>query len=377
MASNEAIDPRALSLFTGMGGMDVGARIAGIPVALGVDIEQSALDVLASYAPCPTAQLDLGDGPPDELAERANLDGRPLVVFGGPPCTGFSHAGFWLDGKRNGLDPAVSLLARFGTIVIRLQPEAWVLENVPGLTFKTFRSQFEHFKTMVSADYSVHAQILNAADFGVPQRRNRLFVVGLRGHGREFKFPEPFVPRERHRTAAWAFRGIPSTENPVEPDERLEGRYAHLLPEVPEGDNYLYFTERRGHHEPQFKWRSRYWSFLKKLHPDEPSNTLPATRVTNNGPFHWENRHLRIREMARIQGFPDSAALRPTEDHRRFVGNAVPPLLAGAVFSRLADTLGGPGGTSASCPLESMRAPTASSRAISEAIQAALTSEER
>ena len=94
-------------------------------------------------------------------------------------------------------------------------------------------------------------------------------------------------------------------------------------------DNYLYFTEKRGYPEPKFKWKSRYWTFLLKLTPDRPSWTIQASFSTNQGPFHWRNRFLRIEELKRIQTIPDSYELcGDFKEQWRQVGNAVPSNMA-------------------------------------------------
>jgi DNA (cytosine-5)-methyltransferase 1 len=121
-----------------------------------------------------------------------------------------------------------------------------------------------------------------------------------------------------------------------EREERLTGRWAGLLEAIPPGDNYLFYTKRRGHPDPVFEWRSRYWSFLLKLHPGRPSPTIQAQPGPNVGPFHWENRRLRVPEVKRLFTFPDDFELVGT---RRSVqaqlGNAVPPLLAEKVVKQL------------------------------------------
>jgi len=100
----------------------------------------------------------------------------------------------------------------------------------------------------------------------------------------------------------------------------------------------LYFTAERGHSKPVFKWRSRYWSFLLKLSPDLPSWTIQARRSNNMGPFHWQNRILRLEEIRRLQTFPDCWQLAgTTEQQWRQLGNAVPPLLAQSLGQAIRD----------------------------------------
>ena len=118
------------------------------------------------------------------------------------------------------------------------------------------------------------------------------------------------------------------------------GRFKHLLEELPPGENYLYFTAERGHPNPQFKYRSRFWTYLLKLSPDKPSWTIQAKRTNNMGPLHWRNRVLRIEEIKRLQTFPDDFVLTGDVNKKwRQVGNAVPPRLAQAMAESIMQTL--------------------------------------
>ena len=117
----------------------------------------------------------------------------------------------------------------------------------------------------------------------------------------------------------------------------MRGRWSHLLPEVPPGDNYLHFTEERGHPEPIFEWRSRYWSFLLKLDPHRPSPTIQARPGPNVGPFHWDNRRLRVPELRRLFTFPDDFVfVGKRASVQAQIGNSVPPLLAEKVARAIA-----------------------------------------
>ena len=116
---------------------------------------------------------------------------------------------------------------------------------------------------------------------------------------------------------------------PEDKDRRPGSKHKDLLPLVPPGDNYLYFTAERGYPNPIFKWRSRYWTFLLKLSPDRPSWTIQASFSNNTGPFHWKNRWLRINEIKRLQTFDDSYDFAGDfKEQWRQIGNAVPVLLA-------------------------------------------------
>ena len=114
-----------------------------------------------------------------------------------------------------------------------------------------------------------------------------------------------------------------------EKDQRPGSKDYELLKDIPPGDNYLYYTEKRGYPNPKFKWKSRYWPFLLKLSPDRPSWTIQASFSNNQGPFHWRNRFLRITELKRLQTFPDNYELIGDEKEQwRQLGNAVPVLVA-------------------------------------------------
>ena len=130
---------------------------------------------------------------------------------------------------------------------------------------------------------------------------------------------------EPHRTA-WDALG--DLGEPEEKDLETTGRWADLLPSVPEGRNYLWHTDRGGG-IPLFGWRRRYWSFLHKLAKHRPAWTIPAEPGPATGPFHWQNRHLSMRELCRLQTFPDGYhVLGNRREVQRQLGNAVPSLLA-------------------------------------------------
>ncbi|MCP3880242.1 MAG: DNA cytosine methyltransferase [Sulfitobacter sp.] len=325
----------AASLFCGIGGLDLGAALAGCDVRLGIDSDRDAVELHNKTFGGTSQVSDLG-ARKISLSDAWPLPSAPDLVIGGPPCTGFSHAGFWIDKKRNSLDPASELLGKMVDAARELRPRAVVVENVPGLAFRNHRHRLDSLVNRLrAAGYATTWGILNSAQFGVAQARRRLFVVGiLEGPPLDLNGWPPFP----QRSAGWALKNVQASP---EPGEVPQGSHGYLLPEVPLGGNYLHFTAERGYDKPKFQYRSRYWSFLLKLDPSAPSPTIPASRVTFNGPFHWENRHLRSPELARLQGFPDWFPL--DSDHlasRRHIGNAVPPLLAGAVIDRVLDALG-------------------------------------
>jgi DNA (cytosine-5)-methyltransferase 1 len=338
----------AISLFSGAGGLDLGVEAAGYRVAAAVEPDPDAADTMEknfSHLAAPVIREDILQVPTKEILRTAGLRGRerPDLLVGGPPCTPFSKSGFWLEWKRAGLDPDASLLQAYTRVLAEARPRAFVLENVYALTYnnKASRPAFERLLREIDvAGYRCNWAVLNAADYGVPQSRPRLFVVGAPRHERTPTLPEPthggrWERRSTgdctrpHITAGEAFAGLVSTP---EPEEVVRGQYGGLLPKIPRGDNYLYFTTERGHPAPLFEWRSRYWSFLLKLDPERPSPTIQAQPGPNVGPFHWENRRLRVPELKRLFTFPDDFEFVGRRSSvQAQVGNSVPPTLAAAV----------------------------------------------
>lgn len=343
----------AISLFSGAGGLDLGAERAGFHVRAAVEYDRDAALTMEKNFPrleAPVIQSDILDTSTRDILRAAGLRGRerPDLLIGGPPCTPFSKSGFWLEWKRQGLDPDASLLQAYTRVLAEAKPRAFVLENVYALTYdnKASRPAFLRLlKELEEAGYAFTHRVLNAADYGVPQARPRLFIVGARKGSRIPQLPEPThggrwerrstgnVERP-HVTAGEALAGLVTDP---EPSEVVRGTWGHLLPCIPPGDNYLHYTAERGHPSPEFKWRSRYWSFLLKLDPEKPSPTIQAQPGPNVGPFHWENRRLRVAEVKRLFTFPDEFELVGTRARvQAQLGNSVPPLLAERVIEQVA-----------------------------------------
>jgi len=344
--------PLAISLFSGAGGLDLGVEAAGFRVAAALEHDTDAALTMEKnfyHLASPVIRRDILEVSTQEILERAGLkrDQRPDLLVGGPPCTPFSKSGFWLEWKRAGLDPDASLLQAYTRVLAEAKPRAFILENVYALTYKNRASRpaYERLlREIYEAGYSFDARVLNAADYGVPQVRPRLFIVGVPRGTEVPELPEPSHTGmwERrmsgggatpHVTAGQALEGLSS-----EPElgEVLRGQYGQLLPGIPPGENYLHYTIERGHPEPQFKWRSRYWSFLLKLDPDRPSPTIQAQPGPNVGPFHWDNRRLRVDEIKRLFTFPDEFDLVGSRASiQAQLGNSVPPLLAKKVAEQV------------------------------------------
>lgn len=365
-----------ISLFSGAGGLDLAVeRAATAPlatnatpespyrIAVATDYDSESVETFrANFPNTPTLVNDIRHIPTEALLRAGDMSvGDPALVIGGPPCTPFSKSGFWLAEKRESRDPNASLLDEFARVVEEAQPIAFVLENVQGLTYKTHKTQLDRLiKKMHQLGYNPTYRVLLAADYGVPQLRKRVFVVGRRD-GQAFTFPTPAFAGDSehskrettetlpmHITAAEAFEGLPDVP---EAGEVVRGRWADLAAEIPPGENYLWHTERKGG-QNIFKWRSRYWTFLLRLAPNRPSSTIQAQPGPWVGPFHWENfkdietgnlapRRLRLPEILRLQTFPDDfEIIGGRTSAQRQLGNAVPVELGKAVIRALGVQLG-------------------------------------
>jgi DNA (cytosine-5)-methyltransferase 1 len=339
-----AIRPTVLSLFTGAGGLDIGLEQAGFTLVGSVEQDPDCRETITRNRP-KWRQLDNGDihaHTPREILAAFQIKPRELtLVAGGPPCQPFSKAALWVNGEAAGMaDERAKTLEAYMGVVEAALPEAMLLENVKGLSsvgrgkkaeeqaLDVLRGRLEGINARHKTAYRPFVLHLDAADYGVPQHRERVFVFAARD-GTELRTPTPtHGPRapgrkpQAYRTAWDAIGDLDNVESPHILQPR--GRWAALLPSVPEGKNYLWHTPR-GEGEPLFGWRTKFWSFLLKLAKDQPSWTLQAQPGPATGPFHWRNRRLSLQEMARLQTFPDDwEIVGEYSSARRQLGNAVP-----------------------------------------------------
>jgi DNA (cytosine-5)-methyltransferase 1 len=340
---------RVASFFAGAGGLDLGLDSDLFDIVYATDIDRDC---------CKTLELNRGRAIRID-AEIVHNDIRLIsvqslpeeidLVVGGPPCQSFSASGRRAGGAAGRLDDRGNLFEKYCEIIDFLKPKAFLFENVRGILatnkgkdWQAIISKFE------SIGYRLSYRILDAADFGIPQHRERIFLVGRRD-GKDFLFPRPaFGPdspnARKHVSPKTAFDGL-VVGNDEAPSLKFEGgKYSHLLPEVPPGQNYLYFTAKRGHPHPIFAYRSRFSDFLYKAHPVDPMKTIIASPGKYTGPLHWENRLFSISEYKAIQGFP--------QDYRfhgdrasivRQIGNSVSPRIAEAIGDALAYQVFGAG----------------------------------
>ncbi len=338
-----------VSLFSGCGGLDLGMKQSGFDVVFASDSDvRCAESHKANFDATNFVHL------PVEALSKEHVASipRPIdLLVGGPPCPPFSKSRFYRTDKPRALNDPVgdATISGYLKMLRIVRPRVFLLENVPGMRYKVHAEALNYIEQEVhKLGYTTNWSVLNAADYGVPQIRFRFMMIGsLDGR---VEMPKPTHAKERGldsgllpwRTAGDVLRDLDTDENADDTGHFAGGQHHHLLREIPPGDNYLYFTAKRGHPSPVFEWRKRYWSFLLKLSPDMPSWTIQARRSNNMGPFHWRNRILRVEEVKRLQTFPDDWYLAGRiEEQWRQVGNAVPPLLAEAVGRKIASHLNG------------------------------------
>lgn len=343
---------KAISLFTGIGGLDFGFEAAGYETRVALDFDPVACATVRLNRDWPILEGPIAEIPSAAILKMARLrPGEADILIGGPPCQPFSKSGYWARGDSRRLaDPRADTLKEYLRVLHDTRPKAFLVENVPGLAYQgksegieALQAGIEDINHSLGTNYTLEYRAVNAADYGVPQLRERVFIIGSR-EGRRFKFPsqthfrqnsaEAFAGLDTHRTAWDAFAGLPSKTDQV--SLRIKGKWADLLPSIPEGHNYLWHTDR-GHGIPLFGWRRRYWNFLLKLAKDKPSWTIQAQPGPATGPFHWENRRLSPEELCRLQTFPDGLQFDCSHaDIQKLVGNAVPSALAETLARELA-----------------------------------------
>lgn len=336
---------KTISLFSGIGGLDFGFEEAGFETRLALEIDRYCCRTLRLNRPWEVIEDDINKVPSSDVLGRAGLrPGEADMLIGGPPCQPFSKSSYWVRGDALRLDdPRADTLTAYLRVLRDARPRAFLLENVYGLAYEGKDEGLRHILDGIAqinrdtgTNYKVTWQVINTAEHGVPQIRERVFMVGSRD-GREFRFPEPafaapdrikkdlFTKTVPYRTTWDALGDLPE---PSGEGLRVGGKWGDLLPTIPEGENYLWHTDRGGG-KPLFGWRTRYWSFLLKLSKRLPSWTVQAQPGAAIGPFHWNNRKLTFQELCRIQTFPDGLRIDcGRTEMQRMLGNAVPSLIA-------------------------------------------------
>lgn len=327
---------RSLDLFSGVGGMTRGLEAAGINTLAAFECDRSICE--SFQANFPDVEMVSGDVRDVDFSGRR---GKVELVVGGPPCQPFSVAGRQLSS----LDPR-DCVPEFIRVVAQSEPQAFLMENVSGLAALRHRHYLSTvMESLASLGYEVRASVLDAADYGVPQFRKRLFIVGMKEA--PFSFPAATHGESRetpHATSADALQNAPE--------------------DIPNTARITYAKKPVLRPQP--------WDGMlvngggRPINPEEPSQTIPASAGGNRThildpdgtlvEYHAHLmkggkprkgdvpgvRRLTVRESARLQSFPDEHVfIGPQSSRYRQVGNAVPPILAEAVANSLIKQLSG------------------------------------
>ncbi|WP_414622390.1 DNA cytosine methyltransferase [Calothrix sp. CCY 0018] len=380
--------PIAVDLFAGAGGMTLGFEQAGFDVLAAVELDPIHCAIHEFNFPfwsilCASVENISGK----KIRRRSLIKNKPIdVVFGGSPCQGFS-----MIGKRALDDPRNALVFHFLRLILELQPKYFVFENVPGLTVGEHRKfllevieEFEKNGYQVEANY----QVLNAANYGVPQDRARLFILGCRQDLKLPKYPQPLTTPKISKKSKYivnnsdlpatptvwdALGDLPEVENyselmdrdwiiaeyakPSDYSSKLRGilaiendySYERLF------DNYFLTCSTRTKHSQQSIERFQKTepgktepvSHFHKLARYGVCNTLRAGTASNRGAFTSPRpihpitpRCITVREAARLHSYPDWFRFHVTKWHGfRQIGNSVPPLLAKAIATEIIHAL--------------------------------------
>ena len=342
----------AIDIFSGAGGLSVGAGMAGIDTELAVEFDKFAAQTYQkNHKKTKVITQDI-----KLVNPLIHTSKNPFILFGGPPCQGFSVA----NTKTRNLDnPNNSMYKEYIRFVQELEPEWFLFENVVG--FKSFNKgkiAEEVEDLLQQLGYETNSQVLCASDFGVPQKRNRFFIIGNKS-GIKFNFDR--IERQPSVSVKEAISDLPSLKNGdridiAEYTHHINNRYlkimrkksTHALQNIV-SKNKEHIIERYKYIDQGQNWKaipkellSNYSSTInmhsgiyKRLEDDKPTVTIANYRKSML--IHpTENRGLSLREAARLQSFPDDFIFEgPLSFQQQQVGNAVPPLLAKAIFKKI------------------------------------------
>ena len=346
----------AVDIFSGAGGMSIGSMMAGIQPILAVEFDVYAANTYKTNHPKTVVlQRDIKTVNPLE-----HTDKNPFILFGGPPCQGFSVAN---TKTRNLENPNNWMFQEYVRFVKDLEPEWFLFENVVG--FKSFdkgKFAIEVEEELRLAGYETNSTVLNASDFGVPQDRKRFFIVGHKKDKGGIKFDFTTLKKQKRVSVGEALADLPVLKNgdkinecnykheALHPYTRIMRRKSKIAMQnlvteskphivdryraIKQGENWK-AAERKGLLKTYTSTKHTHSGIYKRLEEDKPAVTIANYRKSMLIHPH-EDRGLSLREAARLQSFPDNFRFEGTLSfQQQQVGNAVPPLLAKAIFQKI------------------------------------------
>lgn len=358
----------AISFFSGAGGLDMGIQQAGFDIKLTVEIEKTYCDTLKTNHPeLNVVQGDIMTYCKDKIYEEAGLEpGQEIdLMFGGSPCQSFSTAG-----KRQAFtDARGQAMLKFAELVTEARPKVFLLENVRGLLSAALKhrpinqrgedfpplepeempgSALSHLLGKIP-DYNITLELVNAADYGVPQTRERVFIVGVRSDlHTSYRFPaKTHTPNGADSTSKWVTLGEVLSQLSVEQHHYVEYSLDRLkyMKMVPQGGGYWRDLPKDIIKQAMggaYESGGGKMGFFRRLHVHKPSPTLltsPMQKSTNLG-HPYEDRPLSIEEYLAIQEFPVNYIMSGSLTQQYVqIGNAVPVRLAKAIGESIYDLI--------------------------------------
>jgi DNA (cytosine-5)-methyltransferase 1 len=305
-----------VSLFSGCGGIDLGFAQAGFRILWANDIDQKA---------CETYERNLGKhvvcGDIQEIDYSTIPDAD--LILGGFPCQDFSM--IW---KRGGITTERGNLYRnFVNLVSLKEPLMFIAENVKGLMTanqgKAIKQIIEDFSATGQYGYETKPYLVNFADYGTPQLRKRVLIVGIRKDiNCIFDLPKPTHQGENHVSSSQALAGVEKVKDNNE-HQNIKRSTVEKLKLIPAGGNFTDIPKDSPHYV-----KGMISHVYRRLDPDKPSTTIIAAGGGGTWGYHYsEPRPLTNRERARLFGYPDDFVFEGTiTEVRRQIGNSVPPV---------------------------------------------------
>ncbi|MBR3799213.1 MAG: DNA cytosine methyltransferase [Bacteroidales bacterium] len=346
-----------IDIFSGAGGLSLGAEMAGASIMFAVEKDKNAAETYRyNHKNTPIICGDIHNVNPLQHITHIGANDQ-LIVFGGPPCQGFSTSN---TVTRNMQNPNNNLFEEFVRFVATLNPDWFLFENVEG--FYRFEKGMMRSKVKSCFEelgYTVSDKIVVASDYGVPQRRNRFIMIGNR-HGIQYEFPEK---QKKVYTVKDALSDLPDLSNgqmedslPYKCSAKETSEYAQIMRQGSRKSKQNYVSKNADYVIERYKYigQGENWKAIpedlmqnyankanchsgiyKRLKIEEPSIVISNYR--KNMLIHpYQDRGLSVREAARLQSFPDSFIFKGSLTHiQQQIGNAVPPLLAKAVFEKI------------------------------------------
>ena len=341
---------QAISMFSGAGGLDIGAQLAKVKVLSSLDFFEDSVKTIGlnkCFSESVHMNRDIKTVTAQDYREIIRKNNpEKMIIIGGPPCQPFSKAGYWVTNeKRDSNNDPRNMIVPYFKIISEIMPDGFVLENVESIMHPSNHEAIETiYENMERLGYKCSLIKTNAADYGIPQKRKRVFFLASKKpinakisptHGSEKDRLENPRLKPYERVVDWIAK-YDQEEYCNYSTIEVEGKYAHELSCVPMGHNYIALSARDGYPEPKFVAGKRYWTSLLKLHPFEPSWTIIASPGHWEGPFHWKNRRLNIKELAAIQTFPEDYEFYGSyRSIHKQIGNAVPPMLGKIIIEEL------------------------------------------